>query len=255
MIADTIFFSAEVVLVYMIFWFVVAMIKKRNDVADIAWGLGFIVLTLSLLWLNPVTIRMLVISALVFLWGSRLAIHIYLRNRHKKEDFRYQKWREDWGKWFIPRTFLQVFLLQGFFLLLIATPIVITSASCCTGLNWLDAAGVLIWLVGFFFETIGDYQLSQFLKKKNHDEILTSGLWQYTRHPNYFGEVMQWWGVFLVGLSASYGWYGLIGPLTITFLILKVSGIPMLEKKYKGNKKFEEYKKTTSAFFPWPPKK
>jgi steroid 5-alpha reductase family enzyme len=119
---------------------------------------------------------------------------------------------------------------------------------------FLDLLGILIWTFGFFFESVGDFQLSRFIKSKKGG-IMKSGLWKYTRHPNYFGEVIQWWGIWLIALSVSYGWVSVIGPLLITFLILKVSGIPLLEKKMEENDEFREYKKNTSMFFPLPPKK
>lgn len=115
--------------------------------------------------------------------------------------------------------------------------------------------GLVIWLIGFFFEAVGDAQLSEFLKNpKNKGKIIQTGLWRYTRHPNYFGEVAQWWGIWLITLGIPLGWFGIIGPLTITVLILFVSGVPLLEKKYQGRADFEAYKKQTSVFFPLPPK-
>ena len=115
-----------------------------------------------------------------------------------------------------------------------------------------DIVGVLVWLVGFYFEAVGDAQLARFIKDPaNKGKLMQSGLWAYTRHPNYFGEVTQWWGIWIIALSVSGGWLGIIGPITITFLILKVSGIPMLEKKMAENPEFTEYKKQTSMVIPW----
>lgn len=254
MLLKTFLFSFLLILTYALFWFVISLLKKRNDLADIAWGLGYIVLSTFLIWFNGWSARLGLMLILVTLWGLRLATHIYWRNRGKKEDFRYKKWRQEW-KYFYLRSFFQVYFLQGILLLLIASPIILTSAAPGGPLHWLDWGGVGIWSLGFFFEAVGDYQLSQFKKNpENKGKVMRSGLWQYTRHPNYFGEVTLWWGIFLIGLSSGYGWWGIIGPLTITFLILKVSGIPMLEKKYEGNKDFEDYKKRTSVFFPWFPK-
>jgi steroid 5-alpha reductase family enzyme len=123
-------------------------------------------------------------------------------------------------------------------------------------LNWLDYLGVAIWIIGFYFEAVGDYQLSKFKKDPtNKGKIIQTGLWRYTRHPNYFGEVVLWWGIFLIAVNSPNGLIGIIGPLTITFLILKVSGIPMLEEKYEGRADFGAYKNRTSKFFPLPPKR
>jgi steroid 5-alpha reductase family enzyme len=189
-------------------------------------------------------------------WGTRLTLHIFFRNRGRGEDFRYAKWRKEWGRRVVPRSFFQIFMLQGVFLVLIALPVVLANGSTGKNLMPLDVAGAAVWLVGFFFESVGDYQLSRFRKNpENRGRIMTGGLWRYTRHPNYFGEAAIWWGIFLIALSVRNGWLGIISPLTITFLLLKVSGIAMLEKKYVGNSEFAAYARRTSAFFPWFPKK
>lgn len=246
-----------VVLAYMTGWFFLALLKKRNDVADIAWGLGFfLIAVLTFYNTGPAIDRGLIATLLVAIWATRLSVHIYLRNRIKKEDYRYKAWREQWGKWFYLRTFFQVFVLQGFFMLLIVSPVVIINIYRGNALNIIDLLGIGIWTLGFYFEAVGDWQLSRFIKNPvNKGKIMQAGLWKYTRHPNYFGEVTQWWGVWIIALSVPYGWIGIIGPLTITFLILKVSGIPLLEKNMSNNPLFQEYKKKTSIFFPLPPKK
>jgi len=247
---------ALVVFIYMTLLFVAALMRKRNDIADVGWGVGFILVAVTSLWLSStVTPRKLLILTLVIIWGLRLAIHIGMRNRGKKEDYRYKKWRDDWGESWLLRSYLQVFLLQGVFMLLITFPIVLANTYDATTLGWLDALGVMVWAFGFFFEAVGDYQLTQFIRQpENKGKIMKYGLWRYTRHPNYFGEVTQWWGVFLIVLSVPYGWMGIVGPLTISFLILKVSGIPMLEKPFEGKPEWEEYKRRTSVFFPSLPK-
>ncbi|GIW69438.1 MAG: hypothetical protein KatS3mg101_0185 [Patescibacteria group bacterium] len=123
-------------------------------------------------------------------------------------------------------------------------------------LSFLNYIGLVVWIVGFFFESVGDLQLSKFLKDpKNAEKIMRDGLWKYTRHPNYFGEVAQWWGIFLAAYGAPMWLLAVISPVTITWIILKISGIPLLEKKYENNEEFQEYKKVTNAFFPWFPKK
>jgi steroid 5-alpha reductase family enzyme len=247
--------TALLIFGYVTLWFVVSLIKKRNDVADIAWGLGFIVVCLFLLMTQPLSPISALVYGLVTLWGLRLATHIALRSKGKAEDFRYKKWREEWGKYFLIRSYLEVYILQGFFMLLIALPIVIAGIAPPQYLNAFTVAGGAIWLVGFAFEAIGDYQLTVFIKNKtNKTDIMQTGLWRYTRHPNYFGEVLVWWGIFIITLPLQRGFWGIISPLTITFLLLYVSGIPMLEAKYKENEAFQAYKRRTSAFFPMPPK-
>lgn len=239
---------------YMTCWFSIAVIEKRNDIADTAWGIGFILLTwFAYFSQEDVTVRMTIVAILITIWGLRLSGHILLRNKGKKEDYRYKQWRNEWGEYFTLRSFGQVFMLQGLFLYLIVFPALFIAAYDSGNLTNLDYIGIAVWTIGFLFEAIGDFQLNQFIKTKKKGEIMTTGLWKYTRHPNYFGEVTLWWGIFLIALSTPQGYLTIISPLLITFLILKVSGIPMLEKKYKGNKKFEEYRKKTSAFFPLPP--
>jgi len=241
----------------MSFIFILAWIIKDNSIVDIAWGIGFILVAIVTFVLQPVrVIRPILVTALILVWGTRLAAHIAIRKRGKGEDFRYAKWRKDWGKWLHVRSFIQIYILQGLFLLIIAYPVMLINHSKEAEIFFLDIAGLIIWFVGFFFEAVGDYQLTKSKKKEeNKGKIITQGLWKYTRHPNYFGEVAMWWGIFLIALSVENGWTAIVSPLLITFLLLKVSGITMLEKKYVGNKEFEEYAKSTSAFFPWLPKK
>lgn len=242
---------------YMNMWFVVSIIKKRNDIADMAWGLGFVLLSWLAFFINqgfhPTAI---LLNLLVTVWGLRLFLHIYGRNKNKPEDYRYRQWRNDWGKFFFVRSYLQVFMLQGMLLFLIALPVFFINSSPSNGNFTLQSAGVIVWLTGFYFEVVGDAQLAAFIKNPdNRGKLMRTGLWKFTRHPNYFGEVTMWWGIFTIALSYSGGLFTIIGPLTITILILFVSGIPLLENKYRGRADFEEYKKKTSIFFPWPPRK
>jgi len=233
-------------------WFIISLITKRNDVADIAWGLGFILLTWSSFFIADIKgTRSLITALLVSVWGIRLAWHIHTRNKGKGEDYRYLAWRNQWGKWFLLRSYFQVFVLQGIFLYIIILPVLFINKSENTPLVWFDFLGLTIWIIGFYFEAVGDAQLVRFKKNPNNKgKLLQEGLWSLTRHPNYFGEVMQWWGIAIVALAIQDGWMGLIGPLTITFLILKVSGIPMLEKNMESHPDFENYKKKVNAFFP-----
>ncbi len=252
------FFNLALILfVYMNLWFVVSLIKKRNDVADIAWGLGFILIVwASFLFSKDSGPRGLLVGVLVSIWGFRLAWHIFSRNKGKTEDYRYLVWRKKWGRLFYLRSYLQIYILQGILLFFIAVPIMIINKKNGLSLGVLDFIGVFIWIIGFYFEAVGDAQLRRFVKNpRNKGKIMQSGLWAYTRHPNYFGEVTLWWGIFIISLGSSPFFYTIVSPLTITILILFVSGIPMLEKKYEGNPEFEEYKKRTSVFFPLPTKK
>ncbi len=256
-LVDIILYSAAAVFAYMTVIFIVALFKKDNSIVDIAWGLGFILVALLTFFLEKeFAVRHILVTVLVLIWGTRLAVHILFRNKGRGEDFRYAQWRIEWGKWFLLRSFFQIFMLQGLLLLVIAYPVILTNHSRKEGISYLDLVGVVLWITGFFFEALGDFQLSRFKRDPgNKGKIMRSGLWKYTRHPNYFGEAVMWWGIFLIALSVPLGWTAIVSPFLITFLLLRVSGVTMLEKKYVGNEEFEDYAKRTSAFFPWFPKK
>jgi steroid 5-alpha reductase family enzyme len=250
---------AALVAVYMTAWFVVALVRKDNSVADIAWGLGFVLIAaVTLLRRGDWAPRPVLATALVFMWGLRLAVHILHRNRKRGEDPRYAEWRRKWGRSFVWRSYLQVFLLQGLFLLLIGSAVILINRSVDAGLRplgFLDAAGTAVWAAGFLFEAVGDAQLARFKRDPaNRGKIMDRGLWKYSRHPNYFGESLMWWGIFLLALNVSGGWATLVSPVLITFLLVRVSGVPMLEKKYSGNAEFQAYARRTSVLVPWFPK-
>jgi steroid 5-alpha reductase family enzyme len=249
--------AALVIFIYMSLVFIVALAKKNNGVVDIAWGLGFILVSaVVFLFCGQGRARQWLALALVMVWGGRLALHIYARNRGKEEDFRYAAWRRQWGTHFVVRSFFQIFMLQGVLLLLVIAPVLLMVGQEQAPLHPLDGLGVLAWLTGFLFETIGDRQLAAFVREPaNRGQLMTRGLWSVTRHPNYFGEAALWWGMGIIALSAPRGWLGLIGPVVITNLLLFVSGVPLLEKKYRGRPDWEEYKKRTPIFFPWFPGK
>jgi steroid 5-alpha reductase family enzyme len=253
-----------ILLAYMCIWFVVSIVQKRNDVADVAWGLGFVLLAwVSLVLTSTSSTRGLLVALLVTIWGVRLAWHIHRRHTGKPEDARYAAWRTTWT-YFYTRSFVQVFMLQGLLLYVVALPIIITNYShnaLAAGatqtfgvIGILDIVGIIVWCIGFAFEVVGDAQLARFLGEANNKgKLMQGGLWAYTRHPNYFGEVCLWWGIWLISLSSGmpYAWVGIIGPLTITFLILKVSGVPMLEKSMSKNSAFASYAARTNMFVPW----
>lgn len=235
-------------------WFVRAVVKKRNDVADVAWGLGFV----GLAWLSYAmgqgNGRGLLVTVLITVWGLRLAFHIYTRSKGKDEDFRYAQWRKEW-KHFYLRSFIQVFMLQGLFLFCIAWPVLFVNLEGPVSWQVWDVLGAIVWCIGFGFETIGDHQLTQFKKNPaNRGKLMTTGLWRYTRHPNYFGDAVMWWGIFMIALAIPMGWMTVVSPLLITYLLRYVSGVPMLERKYAHHPEFEAYKQKTSVFFPFFPK-
>ncbi len=239
--------------------FFLALYLKNNSIIDIFWGLGFALVALVTFFTSDdFNARKVVATVLVCIWGFRLTIHIFLRNKGKAEDFRYANWGKNWGKNFVIRSYLQIFILQGILMLPIASSIVlINTYGGLQKLNLVDFIGISIWLFGFYFEVRGDFELTKFVNKKkagkvSKDAIMKSGLWKYSRHPNYFGEATLWWGLFLIALSVDFGYVALISPLLIDFLLIKVSGIPMLEKKYDKNKEYQKYKKHVRALIPLP---
>ena len=257
MIESALIFSAALILVYMSSLFLVAISLRDNSIADIGWGAGFALIAAASLFLGVRGPIQLVTTTLVVVWGARLAFHIFKRNHGRGEDWRYAQWRKDWGKWFLVRSYLQVFLLQGLLMLAVTSGVVIINSSeAALVAAWAAILGVGIWVFGFVFESVGDSQLKAFLAQpKNKGKIMQTGLWRYTRHPNYFGEVTQWWGIAILGCSLGFNVWLFISPVTITVLILFVSGIPLLEQKYVGNQAFEDYKRRTSIFIPWFPGK
>lgn len=248
--------SAGFLFVYVSAWFVVSLAMKRNDVADVAWGLGPPLLAW---WLALLTrsIAMVPIAVIVTLWGVRLSWHIARRDfaPGRGEDVRYAAWRSEW-KQFALRSYLQVFLLQGLLMLLVSSPIVAMAAWHAEGTVGLWVLGVSMFAFGYAFEIVADRQLSAFLAlPENQGGVMSGGLWAWSRHPNYFGESVLWWGLAVVALGVPFGWIGLIGPVTITVLLVYVSGIPLVERRHTDDPEWEAYKERTSAFLPMPPQR
>lgn len=254
---------------YFSLFFVIAQIKKNNAIVDIGWGLGFVLIAiysgLYTVFHPDMTLKafQIVVMAIVICWGLRLFFYISVRNFKKPEDYRYQEMRVKWGKKNPHvQAFFRVFMAQAGFMAIIAAPIIMAFTHQNYGSSfwqnshvWWIIIGAFISATGLFFEAVGDYQLRAFLARpENRGKIMRSGLWRYTRHPNYFGETLIWWGLWLVVLPSEFGVYAMISPFIITYLLLFVSGIPLLEKKYRDNPEFQEYARVTSVFFPLPPK-
>jgi steroid 5-alpha reductase family enzyme len=248
--------AAGILAMVTLLW-LISLPLKNTSIIDIFWGIIFILIARLAFALTPQGYlpRKHLLCTLVTIWGLRLAIHIELRNWGKPEDFRYAKWRADNGKrwWWI--SFFQVFLLQGFLIWIISAPIIAAQTSgfpaILTPLDWL---GTVVWFIGFVFESIGDVQL-MFLKANpvNQGKLLTRGLWKFTRHPNYFGEAILWWGFYIIALAAGKSWT-IFSPILMTFLLIQVSGVAMLEQTIKLKPGYEEYIHKTSAFIPWFPR-
>ncbi len=244
------------VILYFTLWFGLAQVKNRLDLVDIAWGGGFIVAVMVLAYANQgdLSYAQVLTTTLVIVWGMRLSYHILSRNWNKPEDARYVAMRKKWRRMPVLQAFLRVYMLQAILLTVIALPLVaIASSKDPFNSDFLLGLGFAVWLTGITIEAIADKQLADFLKKKS-GKVMNKGLWAYSRHPNYFGEVTLWWGIWLISLSINPVWWSIVGPLTITYLILFVSGVPLLEERYKKNKTYQEYAKQTSKFVPLPPK-
>ncbi len=244
-------FSAVIVLFYVIFWFVIAQIIKDNGIMDVAWGLGFVLISWAFHF-NYGYPSGLLLPILVTIYGLRLSVHIFVRNLGHGEDWRYANWRREWGKTVVIRAFFQVFILQGICMWIIALPLIAVEKNIGeTNHFFLPYVGLLLWTLGFLWESISDWQLLSFKKSPgNKGKILTTGLWAYSRHPNYFGELTLWWGFFLLCLPHSIWWIAIASPLLITFLINRVSGVPMLEAKYRDNPAYQAYIANTNALIP-----
>lgn len=247
--------TVAIVLFFMTFIFFIAQILEDNSIVDIAWGLGFVIVALyTLSTTGSFFPRQILITLLVLLWGIRLAVHILSRKRGRGEDFRYKVLRKKWKKNAALKSYASIYLLQSAFMLIISLPIIFVNhyhSFLIEDLTYLDNIGLTIWCFGFVFETIADFQLGRFKKDaKNKGKIMTKGLWKYSRHPNYFGEAVMWWGIFIIAVASPNGFYTLISPLLITNLLLFFSGVPPLEKKYKNHVEFQKYAKNTPIFVP-----
>jgi steroid 5-alpha reductase family enzyme len=251
--------SAVAVVALMVGAWLLSLALRDASVVDTVWGLGFVLVAGVALAIGPgVSARRLLVFGLVAVWGLRLAMHVFRRNRGKGEDFRYQAFRARWGARFWWVSLFTVFLLQGAIMFVVSAPVQAAGAGRTpASLGVLDALGAAVWLIGFLFESIGDVQLARFkADPANRGMVMDTGLWRYTRHPNYFGDATLWWGIGLVGLAVPWGWLALIGPAVMTFMLVRVSGVAMLERTIGQRRPgYAEYVRRTSAFLPRPPKR
>lgn len=236
-----------------------SLVLRDSSIVDPFWGTGFVVVAwfYAAFTFQGSPARSLLLLVMVSIWGLRLSLYLLARSRGRGEDPRYANWRREAGPSWWWRSYFKVFLLQGLLMWLISVPfLAIQSAPTPVGLTWLDIIGLLLWMVGFFFEFIGDWQLARFKRNpQNEGQVLDRGLWRYTRHPNYFGEALLWWGYGALALAAG-AWWALFSPLLMTLLLLRVSGVTMLERSLKKDKPgYAEYIARTSAFIPRPPRK
>ena len=231
---------------------------KNAGIVDIFWSIGFILISaFSYLRLENATWQQSLLFTLVLIWGLRLSLHIFIRGLGKGEDRRYAAWREEHGKNFWWVSAFLVFSLQGIIMWLVSAPLQVSFYfPSVNDFNLFAIAGLLLWFFGFIYETTADLHLFLFKRKKeNEGKLLKTGLWKYTRHPNYFGEALVWWGFFLIAANQQFGLWTLFAPVLMTFLLMKISGVAMLDRfMKKSNPKYIDYIKSTNAFFPGPKK-
>lgn len=248
-----------VILGLMIALWLVSLRLRNSSIVDVFWGTGFVIANWIAFGLTPDgwAVRKGLIGLLVTIWGLRLSLYILWRNWGQPEDFRYQTWRREAGRSWWWQSLLRVFMLQGALMGIICAPLVAVhagNAAAPSALTAFDLLGVAVWLVGFFFESAGDWQLARFkADPRNRGKIMDRGVWRYTRHPNYFGDAAEWWGFYLIAVAAG-GWWTIVSPILMTLLLLRVSGVTLLEKTLAARPGYGDYVRRTSAFIPWPPR-
>jgi steroid 5-alpha reductase family enzyme len=230
---------------------------RDASIVDIFWGPLFLVQAAVYAALLPDGdgARQLVVLGLVAVWAIRLGTHIAARHAGKGEDSRYAEWRGQYGSAWSLRSLFQVFLLQPILAWIVGWPLLVAIGSP-EPMGWLDAAGIAVWVIGFVFEAVGDYQLTAFTRDPgNRGRTMRSGLWSWTRHPNYFGDAAQWWGLWLIATAAG-GWWTVFAPILMTVLLVRVSGVGKLEQTIARRRQgYDEYMRNTSAFIPMPPRR
>ena len=250
--------TGEVVGVCMLAMWALSLALRDASIADIFWGAGFAVVAVStFLWTDGVSsARSGLLTALVSLWGLRLAAYLFWRNAGRGEDPRYAAMRRYWGTRFWWVSLFTVFAFQGTCLWIVSLPVQLGQVAPGGPLGALDAVGLVLFSIGLSFEAVGDWQLARFkADPSNAGAVMDRGLWRYTRHPNYFGDFCVWWGFSAIALAGPYGWLGLIGPALMSFLLLRVSGVAMLERTIGERRPaYREYVQRTNAFFPGPPR-
>lgn len=250
--------SAVTIAVVMVGTWIVSVAIKNASIVDIVWGAGFAINAAVLAVTQEADgARQVLMAMLVGVWGARLAGYLAVRNLGHGEDWRYQAMRRKIGPKFPVVSLVTVFGLQGVLMWTVSLPVMFANSDGTPSIGPLAVIGIMVWLVGFAFEVVGDMQLRRFKKDPaNSGKVMDQGLWSLTRHPNYFGDALLWWGIGIVAAETGSGVIGFIGPAVMTFLLMRVSGVPILEKSLnKRRPGYAEYVARTSGFIPRPPKK
>lgn len=238
---------------HLLLWFSLSRLLRRNDLADVAWGVGFFAIMTYLVVAGKPGSLAWILYAMVLAWAGRLSVHLLFRVLQTPEDFRYRTWKESWKGSELLRSFGQVFLLQGMTALTISAPLVVMGCSPDAEFSWWQLPGALVWLAGFLIEMNADAQLRRYISLgRPEGRYLRTGLWKYSRHPNYAGDILVWWGFFLMALPMPNGWITVFSPILITWLLYRVSGVPLLEARYGDDEEFFHYREATPAIFPGP---
>ena len=250
--------AAIAIFILMTVTWVISVIIKNASIVDIVWGLGFVLVGWVVrLRVDGLGARQTLLVAMVSIWGLRLGGYLFWRNHGKGEDYRYRAMRKHHGDRFPLISAVTVFLVQGTLMWIVSLPVQLGQADATPKVGAVAGLGVVVWLIGLFFEVVGDAQLARFKKDPaNAGIVMDKGLWKYTRHPNYFGDACVWWGLGLVAAETGSGAFGLIGALVMTIFLRRVSGVTLLEKSLvKRRAGYTEYVARTSPFVPRPPRK
>lgn len=236
----------------------VSLVRRDASIVDVAWPLGFVFATWAARWVVGASgSGNWVLLAMVSIWGLRLSFHLLRRNLKQGEDFRYRAMRQRHGDAFAVRSLVTVFALQGVLLFIVALPVTLGHRDTAAGLSTWLVLGVLVWGTGLWWEAVADAQLTAFRRDpRNAGHVLDSGLWAYTRHPNYFGDALVWWGLAIAGASQGAGAWAFVSAAIMTILLVRVSGAAMLDRLLAERKPgYREYMERTSGFIPLPPRR
>jgi steroid 5-alpha reductase family enzyme len=248
--------SALLIFSYMCLLFLLSRLLKSYTILDIGWGLGFILVAFAtFFFLSNLRLHQKLLTFLTLIWGLRLSLSLLIRDWGKAEDIRFIEMRKKWGNNEMLYSFFELFMLRGLLMFICTLPVVVVNSTAYVNKDWawMYPLGSFFGLVGFFFESVGDWQLYMFQTNPHKHGIMQTGLWKYSQHPNYFGQAVQAWCMFFLAAPSGSSYITILAPLIITFLLVKISTSKLPAEKYQANQVYEAYKKRTNAFLPWYP--